>query len=233
VDVAATAGADGAWTLSGVASFVTHGQLADALLVAAKTADAIGVFEVEPSAATIKALPAFDHTLRIAEITFDATPARKLLSTGPAWDAVEQALDLARVALCGEEAGAAKKILEITVDYAKTRAQFGRLIGSFQAIKHMAANLALESESAISAARHAAQALADGSKDAPAALSLASFACADAFGQIAADAVQMHGGIAFTWAHPAHLYLRRARADAQLFGASAFHRERFLQHLGA
>jgi alkylation response protein AidB-like acyl-CoA dehydrogenase len=233
VEVAATVAAPGSWTLSGVASFVTHGQIADVLLVAARAPDGIGLFEVEPSAATIKALPAFDHTLRLAEITFEGAPARRLASSGPARDAVEQALDLARVALCGEEAGAAKKILEITVDYAKTRAQFGRLIGSFQAIKHMAANLVLESESAISAARHAAQALADGARDAPAALSLASFACADAFGQIAADAVQMHGGIAFTWAHPAHLYLRRARADAQLFGASAFHRERFLRHLGA
>jgi alkylation response protein AidB-like acyl-CoA dehydrogenase len=233
VAIEATAGADGGWRLSGVAGFVTDGQVADVLLVAAEASDGIAVFEVEPSAVSVKSLPTFDHTLRLAEIAFDAAPARRLASSGPAWNAAEQALDLARVALCGEEAGAAKKTLEITVDYAKTRAQFGRLIGSFQAIKHMAANLVIESESAISAARHAAQALADGSPDAPAAISLASFACADAFGQIAADAIQMHGGIAFTWTHPAHLYLRRARADAQLFGTSAAHRERFLQRLGA
>ncbi len=233
IEVDAKPGAGGGWSLSGVASYVTHGQIADVLLVAAKTPDGIAVFEVEPSRTAIKALPAFDHTLRLAEIVFDATPARRLAGSKPAWDAVEQALDLARVALAGEQAGAGKRTLEFTVDYAKTRAQFGRLIGSFQAIKHMAANLVLESESAISAARHAAQALADGSPQAAAAISLASFACADAFNQIAADAIQMHGGIAFTWAHPAHLYLRRARADAQLFGASAFHRERFLQRLGA
>ena len=120
----------------------------------------------------------------------------------------------------------------MAVDYAKTRAQFGRLIGSFQAIKHMAADLLLETESAISAARHAAQALADDAPDAPASIALAAFACADAFNQVAATNIQMHGGIAFTWAHPAHLYLRRARADAQLFGASAFHRERYLKQLG-
>jgi len=235
VEVEATPRDDVAWTLDGVASFVTDGQVADVLLAAARTADGIAVFEVEPRAkgVSIKPLPTFDHTLRLAEIGFDAAPARRLASTGPAWDAVEAALDLARVALAGEEAGAARRTLEFTVDYAKTRAQFGRLIGSFQAIKHMAANLVLESESATSAARHAAQALADGARDAGAAISLASFACADAFGAIAADAIQMHGGIAFTWAHPAHLYLRRARADAQLFGGSAFHRERYLQRLGA
>jgi alkylation response protein AidB-like acyl-CoA dehydrogenase len=233
VEVDARAGADGAWALQGVASFVTDGQVADVLLAAARTADGIAVFEVEPAAVAIRPLPTFDHTLRLAEVTFDAAPARRLASSGPAWDAVESALDLARVALAGEQAGGARRALEMTVDYAKTRVQFGRLIGSFQAIKHMAANLALESESATSAARHAAQALADRDGDAPAAVSLAAFACADAFGAVTADAIQMHGGIAFTWAHPAHLYLRRARADAQLFGASAFHRERFLQRLGA
>ncbi|HEY1750760.1 MAG TPA: acyl-CoA dehydrogenase family protein [Caulobacteraceae bacterium] len=234
VEVNAVSAGDG-WALSGLASFVTHGQVADVLLAAARTPDGIGVFEVEPGAAglAIKPLPAFDHTLRLAEIKFDKTPARRLASHRPAWQAVEQALDLARVGLAGEQAGGARRALEFTVDYAKTRAQFGRLIGSFQAIKHMAADLLLESESATSAARHAARALADQAKDAPAAISLAAFACADAFGRVTADAVQMHGGIAFTWAHPAHLYLRRARADAQLFGASAYHRERFLQQLGA
>jgi alkylation response protein AidB-like acyl-CoA dehydrogenase len=97
----------------------------------------------------------------------------------------------------------------------------------------MAADLLLESESATSAARNAARLLADGSAEAPAAINLAAFACADAFSQITATAIQMHGGIAFTWAHPAHLYLRRARADAQLFGAPALYRERFLASLGA
>jgi alkylation response protein AidB-like acyl-CoA dehydrogenase len=144
---------------------------------------------------------------------------------------VEDALDLVRVALAGEQAGAGRKVLEFTVDYAKTRIQFGRQIGSFQAIKHMAADLLLESESAISAARHAAEALADGAPDAKASVTLAAFSCADSFGKIAADAIQMHGGIAFTWEHPAHLYLRRARADAQLFGAPAAYRERYIQAL--
>jgi alkylation response protein AidB-like acyl-CoA dehydrogenase len=235
-DVATTAsgGASG-WALDGVASFVLHGQSAGVILVAARTPDGIGVFEVGAGAAglAVKPLPTFDHTLRLAELTFAGTPARRLASNRPAWQAVEQALDLARVALAGEQAGGARKALEFTVDYAKTRAQFGRLIGSFQAIKHMAADLLLESESATSAARNAARLLADGSTDTPAAINLAAFACADAFAQITATAIQMHGGIAFTWAHPAHLYLRRARADAQLLGASSVYRERFLASLGA
>jgi len=235
-DVAVTAARAGdGWSLSGVSSYVTDGQIADILLVAARGPDGIGVYEVAPGAQglAIKPLPTFDHTLRLAELSFAAVPARRLASTRPAWEAVEQALDLVRVALAGEQAGAAKRALEFTVDYAKTRAQFGRLIGSFQAIKHMAADLLLESESAISAARNAAARLAERANDAPAAISLAAFACADAFSKIAADAIQMHGGIAFTWAHPAHLYLRRARADAQLFGTPAADRERYLQALGA
>ena len=233
VTVTATQAGDG-WRLDGMASFVTDGQSADVILVAARAGDEIGVFEVARGAAglAVKPLPTFDHTLRLCELTFAGAPVARI-GRGDAWPAIDRALDLARVALAGEQAGGAKRALEITVDYAKTRAQFGRLIGSFQAIKHMAANLLLESESAISAARHAARQLADISPGAPAAISLAAFACADAFSQVTADAIQMHGGIAFTWTHPAHLYLRRARADAQLLGTPSVYREAFLEALGA
>jgi alkylation response protein AidB-like acyl-CoA dehydrogenase len=231
----AAAGSNDAWILDGDAAFVTHAQTADVILVVASAPDGLAVFEVEPVAAglAITPLPTFDHTLRLSDLTFQATPARRLAASRPVWDAVEEALDLVRVALAGEQAGGARRALEFTVDYAKTRAQFGRLIGSFQAIKHMAADLLLEAESATSAARAAARSLADGAPDAQAAVSLAAFACADAFSTITATAIQMHGGIAFTWAHPAHLYLRRARADAQLFGTPAAYRERYLEALGA
>jgi alkylation response protein AidB-like acyl-CoA dehydrogenase len=219
--------------LSGVASYVLHGQNADVLLAVVRAADGLAVFEVDPksSGITVAALPTFDHTLRLSRIDFDRTPGRRL--AGKAWPAARAAMDLALVALAGEQAGGARRCLEMTVGYAKDRFQFGRAIGSFQAIKHMAADLLLESESAVSAARHAAQRLAEGASDADAAVSLAAFACADAFVKTTADAVQMHGGIAFTWDHPAHLYLRRARADAQLFGPPTAHRERFLKALGA
>jgi alkylation response protein AidB-like acyl-CoA dehydrogenase len=234
-DVEAAAEPQGeGWTLVGRASYVTHGQNADVLLAAARAPDGLAIFEVSARApgVAVKPLPTFDHTLRLAEIGFDGAPALRLASTGPVWAAVQSSIDLALVALAGEQAGGARRVLEMTVDYAKTRVQFGRPIGSFQAVKHMAADLLLETESAISAARHAAGALAGDAPDAKAAISLAAFACADAFAQVAATSIQMHGGIAFTWEHPAHLYLRRARADAQLFGTSAFHRERFLQQIG-
>jgi alkylation response protein AidB-like acyl-CoA dehydrogenase len=225
----------GQWALDGDASYVLHGQNADTLLVVANSGEGLAAFTVAAAAdgVGIEALPTFDHTLRLAKITFTGTSAERVNATGPVWEAVRGALDLALVALAGEQAGGAQRVLDFTVEYAKTRIQFGRQIGSFQAIKHMAADLLLETESAVSAARHAAAALADGSDRAGEAISLAAFACADAFVKTAADGIQMHGGIAFTWEHPAHLYLKRARADAQLFGTPAYYRERYLQELGA
>lgn len=232
--VAAIASGDGeSWRLDGEAAFAIHGHVADVLLVAARSADRIDVFEVDPGARGLSRalLPTFDRTLRLASLRFDGAAARRIGKAGRGWQAIEAALDLARVALAGEQAGAGQHVLSFTVDYARTRIQFGRPIGSFQAIKHMAADLFLESESAISAARYAAAQLAAAAPDARAAVELAGFACSDAFVKICADAIQMHGGIAFTWDHPAHLYLRRARADAQLFGAPAFHRDRYLREL--
>ncbi|WP_199556102.1 acyl-CoA dehydrogenase family protein [Sandaracinobacteroides hominis] len=222
------------WQLEGRAAFVLHAGLADVLLVAARTADGIGLFELSPKAegVAVSALPAFDRTLSMADVRFAGADAVRLSPAGDFWPEVEQALDLARVALAGEQAGGARRVFEITVDYARERHQFGRSIGSFQAIKHMAADLLLESESAISAARHAGTALAEGAEDAGQSVSLAAFACADAFSRVTADSIQMHGGIAFTWVNPVHLYLRRARADAQLFGTPAAMRERFVQQLG-
>lgn len=225
----------GSWKLRGRASFVLHGQNADLLLVLANTGEGLGCFVVEPPAAEVEisALPTFDHTLRLAEIAFDQASATRVAARIPVQDAVHRVIDLALVALAGEQTGAAQHCLESTLEYARTRIQFGRAIGSFQAIKHMAADLLLETESAVSAARHAAARLAEDPDGAAEAVSLAAFACADAFVKTAADSIQMHGGIAFTWEHPAHLYLRRARADAQLFGSSSRHRERFLRALGA
>jgi alkylation response protein AidB-like acyl-CoA dehydrogenase len=219
--------------LRGVASYVLHAQNADVLLVLARDGDAIALYEVDARASgvAIAALPTFDHTLRLARIVFDGALARRLAGDG--WRAAQSALELALVALAGEQAGGARRCLDFTVEYAKHRFQFGRAIGSFQAVKHMAADLLLESESATSAARSAAAKLASGAADTRAAIHLAAFACADAFTQVAATSIQMHGGIAFTWENAAHLYLRRARSGAQLFGSSAAHREHYLAALGA
>lgn len=218
------------FVLNGRGNYVLHGQNADVLLVIANTGEGMKAFEVNPAEAgvSIQSLPTLDRTLRLARIDFDKTSGVLLQSAGPVWEAAESALNMGLVALAGEQAGGSQKVLEFTVEYAKTRVQFGRQIGSFQAIKHMAADLLIETESAISAARHAAACLAENTEQAGEAVSLAAFACADAYVKTTADAVQMHGGIAFTWEHPAHLYLKRARASAQLFGGSDYHRERFL-----
>ncbi|WP_406634629.1 acyl-CoA dehydrogenase family protein [Amycolatopsis sp. WGS_07] len=214
-------------TLTGTVSYVTFGQLADIILVVARTGDGIGIFEVAPDASGFARTPlsVFDPTVRLSQFTFADTPARQLGTAG--WEAVQKALDLSVIALAGEQAGGARQIFETTVEYLKTRVQFGRAIGSFQAMKHLAADRLLDVESATSAARHAA---ADGG---PGAIALAGFACAEAYETVALSAIQMHGGIGFTWEHPAHLYLRRARSGAQLFGGSRLHRERYLVSKGA
>lgn len=208
--------------ITGTARFVTDAAIADTILVALDA----GVFAVAAGDAAITPLPTFDHGRRLADVTIDA-PARQIADAA----AIGPALDIGMVALAGEQAGGARRVFEMTVAYAAERHQFGRAIGSFQAIKHMAADLLLESESAISAARDAARQVAADSPGAAEAVALAAFACADAYVRCATDAIQMHGGIAFTWDHPAHLYLRRARSGAQLLGGSDRWRERYLAAL--
>lgn len=232
VTVRAEGTKDGAF-LSGTASYVMHAGVADVLLVAAATSDGLGLFEVTPHGAgvAIEALPTFDRTLRLDRIAFTHAPATRIGGAGR--PAIDAALRLALVGRVGEQAGGARRIFDMTVEYTKTRIQFGRPIGGFQAIKHMAAELLLEAESATSAARDAALQLAQDHDGADEAIDLAAFACADSFAKIAAMAIQMHGGIAFTWEHPAHLYLRRARAYSYLLGSSDLHRERFLTKISA
>ncbi|MEH3102140.1 acyl-CoA dehydrogenase family protein [Sphingomonas adhaesiva] len=208
---------------TGTARFVTDAAIADAVLIASDDGAYLPLH-----APRVTPLPVFDRTRRMADVTFDGEVRR----VGDA-AAVRRALDLAVVALAGEQAGVARRVLEMSVGYAAERHQFGRAIGSFQAVKHMAADLLLESESATSAARDAAEHLAAGSGEREAAVALAAFACADAAVRCTKDAIQMHGGIAFTWAHPAHLYLRRARSAAQMFGASPLWRDRYLTALEA
>lgn len=220
--------AEGAWLLNGVASFVTWARSAETLLVVAKVSDGLGVFVVEGrrNAPVISDLQTFDPTLRLSRISFDDVDAVPL--AGVDGGGIEKAMNLTRVALAGEQAGAARHVLYATVDYIKTRMQFGRPIGGFQAIKHMAADLLLEVESATSVAREAARAIAEDDPRTDELVSLAAFTCADTFVQMTASAIQMHGGIGFTWDHWAHLYWRRARADAQLFGSADLYRERYL-----
>lgn len=245
IGTVAVTGARGTWTadgvdvradvdgnLTGTAHYVIHGQIADVILVVAHAADGPAVFHVSPEAPRFhrSAATVFDPTMPLSCYEFDNTPARRIGTAG--WDAVGQALDLAVIGLAGEQAGGARRIFDLTVEYLKTRIQFGRPIGSFQALKHMAADLLLRVESATSAAQHAA-AQFDTPENRGAAVALAGFSCAEAYVDTAMQAIQMHGGIGFTWEHPAHLFVRRARTGLQLFGDSAAHRERYLLSKGA
>ena len=220
-------------TLHGTAHYVLHGQVSDLLLVAARTGHDIGVYEVSPADAGVQrtAATVFDPSTPLSTFTFDGAQGRRLGTAG--WEAIARALDLAVIALAGEQAGGARRIFDITVDYLKTRIQFGRPIGSFQALKHMAADLLLEVESATSAAQHAATQFEADPENAGAAIALAGFSCAQAYHNVAMAAIQMHGGIGFTWEHPAHLFLRRARTGVHLFGSPAQFRERYLVAKGA
>ena len=219
--------------LTGSAHYVLDGQIADIIVVVAKVDGGIGIFEVSPDAAGLirTAATVFDPTVRLSTFTFSQTPARRIGTAG--WSAVDHALSLTVIALAGEQVGGTRRIFDTTVEYLKTRIQFGRPIGSFQALKHMAADLLLEVESATSAAQYAAARFDEDPQTADGAVALAGFACAEAYHTTTMQAIQMHGGIGFTWEHPAHLFLRRARTGRQLFGSSRDHRERYLASKGA
>ena len=221
------------WILDGAASFVLHAESADHLIVFARAGEDVRVFLMDsPSdSIAIHKLETNDPTLRLSKIIFSAATARPLADVHDT--DIARALDLAKVALAGEHAGGVKKIFDVTIEYLKTRYQFGRQIGSYQSLKHIAADMLIEVESAASAARHAAKMLTAGSPEAKASVSLAAFACADAYRDVSAQAIQLHGGIAYTWEHMAHLYWRRARTGLWLFGSSDQHRDDYLTCLEA
>lgn len=225
---ATTATEDGqSWRLTGTKTFVLDAAAAQRFYVLAGT----GVFAVDRDAQglTVSPLTTVDQTRKQGRLSLDQTPARLVGSIENGCAAVQDALDHTSIVLLGEQAGGAMRVMQMSADYAKTRFQFGRAIGSFQAIKHMCADMLLEAQSALSAARHVAAAFDADESDRLADLALAQAYCSEAFVSTAATNVQVHGGIGFTWEHPAHLYLRRARTDAQIFGDPAWHRERYIQ----
>ncbi len=209
--------------VTGEAAQVVDGE-ADVLVVAARDGDSTALLLVEGAEAI--PLSTLDPTRRQAGVRFAATPGR-LLATG---DDAEQALTVARrtagALLAAEQVGGAQRLLGMTVAYAGTRLQFGRPIGSFQAVKHRCADMLVRVEHARSAAYHAAWALSDGSDNPDLAVSVAQAVCSEAYREVALAAVQLHGGIGFTWEHPAHLYVKRAVTDAALLGSAEWHRER-------
>ena len=215
------------WRITGEKTYVLDASIAERFYVHAESPSGIGIFAVDRGAPglSVSALDTVDPTRKQGRVTLSDTPARLIGAAG----ALDTALDLAAVALVAEQAGGAMQCIQMSADYARTRYQFGRAIGSFQAIKHMCVDMLLEAQSALSAARHVAAVFDAGEPDRLADLALAQGYCSDAFVAVAATTIQVHGGIGFTWEHPAHLYLRRARADAQIFGEPAWHRERYVR----
>ena len=225
--------ADG-WTVEGSKRYVLDGLVADLIVVVAQTNDGPSLFTVDGAAAglTRAALPTMDQTRRLADLAFAGTPARPIGRPGSAAEVLSPTLDVAATALAAEQVGGAQRVLEMSVDYAKLRVQFGRPIGSFQAIKHKCADMFLAVESARSAAQHAAWAAADKPSELPVAASIAKAHCSDAFASAAADNIQIHGGIGFTWEHPAHLYFKRAKSAELMFGDAVYHRDLVARRLG-
>jgi alkylation response protein AidB-like acyl-CoA dehydrogenase len=222
------------WTLSGHKSFVLDGAVADLLLVAARSDDRVGVFAVEASASGLTRTPlnTMDQTRKQARVEFDATPARLLGALDAGENALEAMLDRSSIALCAEALGGTGRVLDIAVDYAKVREQFGRPIGSFQAIKHKCATMLVNLESSRSAVYYALWAVSAADPEIPKVASLAKAFCTDTYLEACGEAIQILGGIGFTWEHPAHLYLKRAKNAQLTFGNSDFHRQRLADLIG-
>jgi len=232
ISLEAVAKADG-YQLTGEKVFVLDGHVAHDLLVAARVEGALSLFHVDAEAdgLTRTAIPPLDPTRKLANITFASTPARRIASDD-AKPGLERALTRTLTALAAEQLGGSQRILEMATDYAKTRLQFGRPIGSYQAIKHKCANMLVRVEFARSAAYNAAFADESDVEDAAIAASMAKSYCSEAYFQAANDNIQIHGGMGFTWEHSAHLYFKRARASEILFGNPVQHRERIAAAIG-
>ncbi len=222
------------WLLNGHKNFVLDGAQADVVLTAARTSDGIRVFLVEGGATGLvrTALPTLDPTRRQARLEYWDVRARPLRVRGDAWRPVESALHHGAVALAAEQVGVASRALDMAVEYAKIRRQFGRAIGSFQAVKHLLADVLMEVESARLAAYAALLAAQDADPGLPAAASLAKAFCSEACLKATEDNIQVHGGIGFTWEHTAHLYFKRAKTSQLLFGDPQYHRELLARAVG-
>ncbi|HTZ08970.1 MAG TPA: acyl-CoA dehydrogenase family protein [Acidimicrobiales bacterium] len=233
ITLAAT-GSGTEWKLDGHKMFVIDGHSADLVVVAARSAAGVSLFAVEKGAPGLGATPlaTMDQTRKQARLEFSSTPARLIGEDGGAGPGLSKALDLAAVALAAEQVGGSQRCLDMAVEYAKTRIQFGRPIGSFQAIKHKCADMLLEVESAKSAAYYAGWAAAEDSDELPVVASLAKSYCSEAYFHAAAENIQIHGGIGFTWEHDAHLYFKRAKSSELMLGDPSYHRELLAQRIG-
>jgi alkylation response protein AidB-like acyl-CoA dehydrogenase len=227
--VAVTASGSGdSVTLSGTVERVSDAGAADDLLVAATAADGVSLYVVDAAGPGVERTPLLtvDLTRPQADVTLTDAPARLVAGPDDAGRVIAHALQVGSALLAVEQVGAGQHMLDVAVQYAKDRLQFGRPIGSFQAVKHRLADMLVDLEHARSTAYHAVWALTDGSDDPALATSIAQATCSAAFSRIATDAIQTLGGIGFTWEHQAHLYFKRAATDAALLGTAEQHRSR-------
>ena len=242
IRLAATADAD-SWRLDGHKSFVLDGYTADLILVVARTGDTLSLFAVDRAATNdaagtgatglaSKELQTLDQTRRLGRLEFSAAPARLIGASGDGGPILDKTLDITAVALAAEQLGGAQRALDMAVSYAKIRHQFGRPIGSFQAIKHRCADLLLEVESLRSAVAYAAAAVAEDSPEVPVLAALVKALASETYFHVAAENIQIHGGIGFTWEHDAHLYFKRAKSSELFLGDASYHRERLATRIG-
>jgi alkylation response protein AidB-like acyl-CoA dehydrogenase len=225
IEIEARKSGDG-FELSGTKSWVLDGHVADVILVVARTDSGLGLFRVDGDASglTRSLVPSLDTTRKLATLEFAATPASPI-SSGDQTGAFGRVLALTQAALAAEQVGGAQNCLETATEFAKTRLQFGRPIGSYQAIKHKCADMLVEVEFAKSAAYGACFAAAHDEPDFLECAALAKSYCSESYFHAAADNIQIHGGMGFTWELPVHLYFKRAKASELFLGDAAHHRE--------
>ncbi|MEV6072241.1 acyl-CoA dehydrogenase family protein [Nocardia sp. NPDC052001] len=210
--------------LSGRVTSVAGALDSDVLLAAVQTSQGTEVHAIETSLVSVAPVVALDMTRPLADITVDSVPGQVVVAAGAGLPALRVGLATGAALLASEQVGLAAWCLDTTVQYLKVRRQFGRVVGGFQALKHRLADLYVELESASAAARYAAGALAENDPDAAIAGAVAAAYCGEIAVHAAEEAVQLHGGIGMTWEYPAHLYLKRAKADQIGLGSPAYHR---------
>jgi alkylation response protein AidB-like acyl-CoA dehydrogenase len=224
------------WTLSGLKRFVPWAHVADVVLVPAHSSEGLSLFLVDPKSAgiTLSPMVGIDLTNRWSEMRLDkvAVSADAILGQpGSAGTLLDSLLRRAAVMSSAEMLGAARRCLDMSVEYVKVREQFGQPVGSFQAIRHRCAEMLLEAENAHAAVYYAAWALTAGAEDAAVAASICKAYVSEAARKVCGDAIQVHGGIGFTWEYDLHLYMKRAKALEPLFGDAQFHRELIVRHV--
>jgi len=226
----------GRWTLSGLKRFVPWAHVADIVLVPARAPEGLSLFLVDPKSVgvTLSPMVGIDLTNRWSEMRLDKVsvdPDAILGQPGSAGALLDSLLRRAAVMSSAEMLGAARRCLDMSVEYVKVREQFGQPVGSFQAIRHRCAEMLLEAENAHAAVYYAAWALTAGAEDAAVAASICKAYVSEAARKVCGDAIQVHGGIGFTWEYDLHLYMKRAKALEPLFGDAQFHRELIVRHV--